>query len=440
MAEPFRRLARRLLIVVYVVALFATVAFYGWTIHVKSQQTWSSDFMIFYVDAKYFLAGKDMYAPIPFGILGPTPTGFAPHDPFMHPNLNLPFQVIFFLPLTLFDFTTAFWIWSMLSILLGAGAVLLLVRAHCPERQRWRYALLLCTLLFLYFPTWANIVLGQFGLVLLFLLTVAWLAIRQNSEPLTGIVLGLCLALKPFTGLFLLLFLLLRRWRLVAWYLACFAALTLLALLFIGIGPHLTYLGILRKVTWYASSWNASLIGVLTRLFGGSENIPLIEIPRLAFILGYLAIPAGIAGLYWSLSAIRDQPLLQMKLGFAAMPAMMLLLSPLGWIYYFPCLLLSLVIMFETALQLGRTTQIGLLAAVAWLLSTIPHFLIPSEEMSDPVLIFTYPMAYFLSLALFLGALAALTRWAGTVPPPVAGNDGAGLPERFFAFMVGKKA
>jgi len=66
------------------------------------------------------------------------------------------------------------------------------------------------------------------------------------------------------------------------------------------LNEHLTYLRVIDQVTWYAASWNASLRGFLSRIFGGSENQPLFNLPGVASGLNLLLSAGLLAALAWT--------------------------------------------------------------------------------------------------------------------------------------------
>ena len=86
----------------------------------------------------------------------------------------------------------------------------------------------------------------------------------------------------------------------------------------------------------------------------------------------------------------------------------MLLISPLGWMYYFPCLLIPLAVAWRSSNKTSFKHGYKLLIAFAFLLTTIPQLLIYSADMNDAITCFVWAGFYFYSLLLFSGILIYL--------------------------------
>jgi hypothetical protein len=247
------------------------------------------------------------------------------------------------------------------------------------------------------------------------LLAVGWGAARRDRDMLAGVALGLAISLKLYVGLFLLVFLLLRRLRLLAWALGTFAVGALLALAVFGMGAYREYLAALGSVTWYAASWNASYLGFFTRIFGGSGNVPLAQAPWLAYALGYGLALVSIGLLAWQAWRKTEQASTRrFDLLFALTLVVMLLASPLGWMYYFPYLIIPFLVAWLIVKESGRRGLAGLLI-VGWVLSTIPHQIVPSTEI-QPVHTFLWGGSYFYALLIFQAVLLKLLIKPNLVP------------------------
>lgn len=118
------------------------------------------------------------------------------------------------------DYRAAAWIWTGLGLAILVGCVLALGRAErLGERfpllaGRGRWLLVAAALAFP--PAVGELVMGNVHLLLLGLLTVAWLGIRRGTtrgEWAAGFAVGVAAAIKVFPGLLLLWFVLTRRSR-----------------------------------------------------------------------------------------------------------------------------------------------------------------------------------------------------------------------------------
>jgi len=381
------------------------------------------DFIKFYMSTKYFWEGKDIYTPIPTDmpetLVDEKIEKFTkddvktskPHREILHPNLNPPFQTLLLAPLGLISYKSAYLSFSALSTLFGLVAIIMICNEVAHTEHKLTACLIFIIIIFYYFPTWANFVYGQFSLILLSLITLAWIAARKGRDEICGIALGLAMSLKLFIGLFLLFFLVRRRWRLVFWFIGTFLLLSLLPLLIFGVGAYKSYLAVLSTITWYASSWNASFMGFFTRIFGGSENVPLVNRPEVALALSRicsLIFTAWLVGLAWPRS--QESSLDRFDLGFSLTIVGMLLISPLGWMYYFTILIIPAAVAWRLARGLGSHIWYQIIIVLAWILSTIPHYLIPSAGVNTPLLWFTWAGFYFYALLLFSFILVSLAQ------------------------------
>jgi hypothetical protein len=156
-------------------------------------------------------------------------------------------------------------------------------------------------------------------------------------------------------------------------------------------------------VDWQATSWNASIFGFLTRIFGGSGNVPLINLPTLGFVLAYLACAVLVIiygfQIYFEKNRART---VNFDLEFSLTLVLVVLLSPLGWMYYFVFLFLPAVVLWQTAETQGLST-VKPLILLAWILSSIPHNLIYPQDLQGSLTIFTTAGGfYFYALVIFL--------------------------------------
>jgi len=240
------------------------------------------------------------------------------------------------------------------------------------EFHRWMTAGLLALALSVNYPSLANAAFGQFGQVLLAVLAGAWLAARQGHDRLAGFLFGVALALKPFTGLLLLIFPLLRRWRLLRWYGGTFVVLTLAGILVAGPDTLFRYVEVLGEVNWHASGWNASLMAPLTVLFGGGEAPGWSHQPWLAKLIWIAASAVLYAAFVAPIRRIADRQQ-QLDLAVAGAMPLMLLMSPLGWLYYFPVMWMAAAAIFAATRSFDARRPWRISAVGALVLSGLPY-------------------------------------------------------------------
>ncbi len=361
------------------------------------------DFTIYYASARHFWEGESLYAPVPADAFVTPPESIELARDNLHPNLSPPPAMLFMAPLGVWPYRSAYSVWTIASILCGLVAVVCLGSTLDQGNGRVVPTLILGVLLLAYFPTFVNVQLGQVALVLLLLLSIVWVSARSARDSVAGIALGLALTMKLFAALLLLYFLVRRRWRLVAWSAATLLVTTAGSFLVFGPASFREYLRALETVTWHASNWNASFLGFFSRILGGSENVPLVDVPVLAHSLSYGLSLVGIGALIW-LSWPRSGELqpATFDLGFGLALTLMVLVSPLGWVYY-----LSLMpIVIVGAWRVSGSLRWVL--AVSWILSTVPTPVLQAHQVNDPLSWFTWASVYFYAALGFSLALALI--------------------------------
>jgi hypothetical protein len=406
------------------------------TINNFSQFPDKTDFYKFYKSAGFFAEGKSIYSLVPIEPSDNDQDKLSKQARekmnTLHPNLNAPFHTLFILPLGKLPFRTAFWIWSIFSLCFSLAAVGLISCAQpFSDYERLKrvfvskpgiacviYALILWIILLCYFPTWVNIASGQFGLFMLGSIVLIWLSARREKYRLAGIILGIAMSVKIFLGIFLIFFAVQRRWRIFFWALSIFIFCNVISLSTFGLSAYIQHLELLSKSHLYINaSWNASFSAFFTRIFGGSENIPLINIPMLAYGLACglsLLLIMLLIRIAWPQP--RDfSPLIRFDIGYAFTIVAMFLISPFGWMYYFPSLIIPLLVIWHISSMLKAGKLYKSMLAVAWIMSCIPTQLINSEEtlMNRPIVWFVTSGYYFYALIIFCSLLFFISHQVG---------------------------
>lgn len=258
-------------LVVFVVASYILIIPY--------MADYASDFTKFYMSARLFLAGEDIYSSIGLNSLVAVLKVLPATDPdyVMHPNLNPPFQTLIFAPLGLLPYRTASFSWSVISLLCLMSIAFIVEKNILSNRGRLLGYSVLFLLLTIYFPTLANFLLGQLSIFLLPFLALLWVASRKGENVKAGIVLGFIINIKLFFGIFIILFALERRWKLLVWSVGAFVFGLGIGILVFGAETHTRYLSMLNGITWYSNSWNASIMGFFSRFIYNFQNMPLKE-------------------------------------------------------------------------------------------------------------------------------------------------------------------
>ena len=244
--QPRVRLAILVLLLAVVLA-FRALQF----VVLTGQIQWGYDFSAYWSAARHLLAGEPIYTAAQLA------GSYAPQVQYLYlyppPLAALVTPLAWLFPT---DYRAAAWVWAGLGALILAGSVLALARSErladrypvLAGRGRW----LLVAGAFAFPPVVGELVLGNVHLLLLGLLTVAWLGIQRGDSrghALAGGAIGIAAVIKVFPGLLLLWLLLTRRFRAAAWVAIGAGAAVLVTLPFTGIEPWTQFPTVLANLS-----------------------------------------------------------------------------------------------------------------------------------------------------------------------------------------------
>ena len=369
-------------------------------IRTSAQISVSTDYLKFYESIHLWFAEKSIYTPIPISKYANLFDISKFSRTTLHPNLNPPAFTMLLSPIGIFKFTTSFYIWSIINLTVGIAAAW-----HIPAVLGYvsRPARILSVVLLLaYYPTLTTVLLGQVSLLLLGLVYLIWTRARSRNDIAAGIILGVAISLKIYMGIFLLLFLFMKRWKLIGTSIVTGMVVQLTALQLFGLPEFYNYLAQLGSITWFSTNWNASILGLTTRLFGGAETTSLVDVPFLSYFLYYLlsAVVIGVWGWFvmFLRSADKDsEDLSHFDLCFSQAIILMILVAPLGWVYYFVLFIIPFYVLWSIAKVAGKRWHM-ILTVLGWFLSTLPSVLIPSADMQPINMVF--PSGVYLAATL----------------------------------------
>jgi Glycosyltransferase family 87 len=380
-----------------------------------------SDFGKFHYSQQLFIQGKNIYTPIYFvkNQLNTSPD--VTKTKRTHPkvlklggNLNPPFFTLISFPLAYLSYPHALFLWTFLSILAGALGILLLQQKLDPQNFSASCVLVLLIGLFSYFPSFVNLQFGQVSLLLLPLLVGGWRAARDKKTTCAAIFLGVATSLKPFIGLFLFYFLMHKEWRALCVFFATLISCAVFAALFLGLDSYAAYYHACQQIKWAASSWNVSIYGFLLRLWGGIEsNAALLPAPGLiTYIYPLVTGLFFLAIMQFLRSIIPNKTEQKVDLDFSLIIVGMLLLSPLGWIYYFPLLSIPILILWQFAKKGIYPIALPIFLMTCIFFSNIPISLFGSDQIhtANVLRVFFGSSLYFLVL-ISLTSLVFLLRY-----------------------------
>ena len=309
------------------------------------------DFFRNWIAARYILDGVPIYTDQEEGIgryLNYRPVPECPHvDKLTHP----PPAAVLALPFAWLDYPEATLAWNIVSLVALAVSLWLIGHHLMIPFPTWAIFPLM-TLLLLCGPLRAQLHEGQFNLLLLLLLTGAWIAERSGRLWWAGGLVGVATAIKLFPGFVLLYFLVRREWKAFVAGVASFATMTALTMLVVGPESYATYIrDVLPILSQDRANWlNSSVIGFWSKLFDPGDGyaaqfmIPLCRCRLVAQIGITLSVGGILAG--WACSVWNARSTAENDRAFGLTLITMLLLSPVTWDHYFLLLALPIALIW----------------------------------------------------------------------------------------------
>jgi hypothetical protein len=250
-------------------------------------------------------------------------------------NLNPPHSHLLILPLTVLPPEYGLLTWCTLGWLCLYGSIRIIVSEIGIElthrRKEWMALGLLA-----FSAMGVALLTAHVSFLLMLLNTLAWRDARHGRWGKAGCWLGLALSIKPFLLIFVPYLVLKGCWRGVTAVGLAAGLAFLVGLLIFGLENHRSWLlGLSVADEWAWLPWNASLYGILSRvLMQNPMFTPMVSLEP-GFVQAIwlaLGIPAGLVALYRTLG---DSSSRSTDRAFGILLVSALLLSPLGWIYYF---------------------------------------------------------------------------------------------------------
>lgn len=315
--------------------MLACLALLGWNVAlvvVMERGIVRSDFGKLHASAQAFLAGRDMYdlGPATLSPVRGMTDQVLHYIPFL--NLNPPHFHLILLPLAPLSARWALVVWGIVSLVCLAFSLRLIARESGIVLTRWRRRL--AVLAFLGFAGLGAVALtGQVSFLLLLPVTLAWIRARRGKWAEAGVYLGLAMSVKPFLAIFLPYLVLRRRFVTLATAVGAGTAAFLVGLGVFGWAAHRSWIAGLSAVSWEWVAMNASVLGFLKRVLAPSLYYePLLEVPGL--IAPVWLLLSGAIGVVTLAVAAADSDERAVDRAFALLLLAALLVSPLGWTYY----------------------------------------------------------------------------------------------------------
>jgi hypothetical protein len=282
---------------------------------------------------------------------------------------NPPTLAVAWLPFAYLSVETSRRLWIALSVLCLALA-LWLIAVELAWSQRLWAIVALSALVTVAAPTREQIALGQMYAGILLLHVIAWRAYIHRRDALSGVALGLALALKVSGWPIGLLMLAQRRWSAAGWAFATAVAATLTTMPWVGLDAWRAFLleAIPRTLHSAAATLTAyqDTRGFWQHLFRYDAQFnpnPLSDAPALATLL---TLSTAVGACVALATCVRTA-----SVGFAAAVALTELLSPAAEQYHYVVLILPLALLWHEAWR-SNYWLLGCCALAATLLLACP--------------------------------------------------------------------
>ena len=326
-------------------------------------------------------------------------------------NINPPIVLMLFMPLSKMGYSASLILWSSISIVFG------LITASVSFKLAFKPAFLrqhrtsLYLIYFAFFPPIINLAIGQLGTLIGFFVITGYYFYTKKQDIPAAIMWGIIIAMKFFPGLLFFYALKQRRYKVMGIMAVTVAIISIIPYLAYGAGIYSNYFNMLSHLTWYGDNWNASFNGFLFRVLTDAHSTAID-----LFLVKYLYVILFFISLIWYLKKIdskTDATAQALSSNVNRVPSdnhhafsltlvMMLLMSPFGWIYYFPLMILPLCLTWSdvSALHAGKKMRF------AWILClfliNFPMNYLPIQHVTSGIEQWTLHSFYFYGLCLLV--------------------------------------
>ena len=316
------------------------------------------------------------------------------------PNLSPPFSVMIAALIARYLSYQNFFIAFMASALLLNIWALTRLYQHLYKNKEKFYRIILTAFILanlFYMPTFMNTTFGQVALVLNVLVIFCYLSLEKKHFIRAGFFLALAINIKLFFGIFLVHFLAKKQYRAFFSFIVFALLLALLPLFIYGNSIYQGYFEALNHVQWYGVNWNASWYGFFARTLGETSHRfhSALFFPKISKTMYYLFFLIYTFFIYYFSKKNSNT-----SLTFAFTLSSVLLISPLGWSYYFPILVTALLINIIAAESGRYYTPMICLLLFSLFLSALPYSLYRDTKTTAIILV-SQGNLFFMSLLFF---------------------------------------
>jgi hypothetical protein len=246
--------------------------------------------------------------------------------------------LLFYFPLTIFNYQLAQNIFTFLSFLSLLGIIYISV-IIARKKFSWRYLLFIVFLSLISFPTKFTLGMGQNNLLAFFLVLLSYCFFKKRKRVVSGLLLGAAIAFKTIFGFFILYYFIKKEWKVFFYSLVVVS----FSIIFIGLIFDINFytyyfhkvIPPLLNVSGREIYYNQGLMGFFSRLTSDlilRKQLTSISSLVILFTVGYFSIRKRKNDLSFSLFIIG-----------------LLLIDTLSWQHHFVWLVFPYILLFEKA-------------------------------------------------------------------------------------------
>jgi len=213
-------------------------------------------------------------------------------------------------------------------------------------------------------PAFDTIAYGQIDVVLLGLVTLAFLALRAGRSAVVGLAVALAALFKLYPLVLVLLLAARREWRAVAWTAGWLLALVGVAVAVMGWREHVVFATEVLPRIGGGTGWveNQTVNGFLCRLLAGARRPEPVHDPLIDVLTWTaFALVAGVSA--WVAARPADPRSAAAALPFGVFLVVMVLAVPAAWIHYETVTIVTFLLLVGSAGE--RPVSPGLTFVVA---------------------------------------------------------------------------
>lgn len=313
------------------------------------------DFQVHYYGAQHLVQGENPY---------------QIDVNYFTPQVYPPFDMVFFIPLSFLPYEIAAKLWIILSIAAVIGSIILINRIYRISFFS-PLSLFLCALVFIAFPTKFTFGMGQINAMILLFTTLLWFYLNKKDDIKSGISFAFPVMLKFFPLLFVLYFLLLRKWKLLFTLIGSILALIAVSLIFVSLDVHIYFAQVLLPDllrSWKGDYYNQSFTGFLMR---DVVDESIRQQLRVVIPIVFLVISFGI------ILHHRIKDVTRINLEISLLIIVSLLINNFSWQHHFVLLVLPFFIMVYTIKDHLKDQRLYIFLSLSYALIAI-NFVYPN--------------------------------------------------------------